>query len=224
MFSAECLSALQSASFTPLLPPQIKAQRSVQLFGVDSEIRKRSTGDIVAEICHHNAFAEGNIDFIKFPLRPIIKLIFRGTAAAYKALERGVLMYNMLIPPWRVQKEDYVPVITCLRCNSEAQHTSQNCPKPRTYTVCSECSEEGHRHNACQAAVKMCLNCGGGGGQDSLLHLSERRKAVGTARAEKAARPKTYSAAAAPAIATVPASVPAPAPQLSSTRPSQMWI
>ncbi len=184
LFSAPCLAALKEASFTPLLPPAIKAKRTVLLFGVDDNIRRKEPEEIVAELC--------------YPSSLIVKVVFRGTSPAIKATEQGLKMFNIRVPPHRIQREEYVPITICMRCYALASHQTQDCSKPRENTVCSECSEEGHLFTTCPSSSKKCLNCG-----ESHRTLAykclERRKAVATAKAEKKSR--TYSSVAASAAA-----------------------
>ncbi len=47
-----------------------------------------------------------------------------------------------------------------MRCYTLEHHFTNECPKPRDFKVCSECSNEGHVWHQCQEPHKKCLNCG----------------------------------------------------------------
>ena len=72
--------------------------------------------------------------------------------------------------------EKFVNVRICMRCYSFA-HVTKKCHKDRSYTVCSECSEGGHRFKECQNSTKKCLNCHGPH-KTLALKCPERKKKI----------------------------------------------
>ncbi len=162
VFAPGSLTTLKDNGFQAVLPPEIKARRTVLLFGCPQEITRHTETELEQEINRVNSFTQGMIDEIyKFPNRPIIKLIFKQSQIAKKAQEHGLRMFNMSIPPHSIQEEDYIPVGICMRCYALDDHFTGQCTKNRAYKVCSECGEEGHKFSDCTSSIKRCLNCNG---------------------------------------------------------------
>lgn len=162
VFTPESLTTLTNNGFQAVLPPDIKAKRTVLLFGCPNEITRHSEEELENEIQRVNSYTEDMIEEIyKFPNRPIIKVLFKQAHIAQKAQETGIKMFNMSIPPHSIQEEEFIPIATCMRCYALNNHYTAQCTKDRTYKVCSECGEEGHKFNECTSTTKKCLNCSG---------------------------------------------------------------
>ncbi len=146
LFKQTTLADLSNEHFIPVLPPEIKASRTVLLFGVDSHILQHSPQEIKDELQRINDFTNNNIDaVIKFPNNiPMLKVTFLETPPALKCLETGLKLFNIRIPNYKIKQEEYVPIKTCMRCYAVEDHNTGECPKETEYKICSECGTVGH--------------------------------------------------------------------------------
>ena len=162
MFNNDCLEALEQESFTPVLPPELKAKRTLLLFSLEEHIMDKTIEEMKEEIEKENAWTAGKIqEIFKFPRSPIIKITLKQTLAATKSKEQGLLMFSMRIPPHQMKNEEYVPIQTCMKCYEIDSHFTNQCPKGRDYKICSQCAEEGHIWTNCKSKNKKCTNCQG---------------------------------------------------------------
>ncbi len=68
----------------------------------------------------------------------------------------------MSIPPHAIKVEEYIPILTCLKCYSLEDHATFQCPKPKDYNICSESSLKEHAWKVCSSnANKKSINCQG---------------------------------------------------------------
>lgn len=195
IFDTPCQNSLNESSFNALLPPDLKAKRTVLLFSVDSTIRDKSEDEIQEEIESHNDFAANAIDSVyKFQGSPIIKVTFTSSAPALKSTEQGLKMFKLRIPPYQIQKEEYIPIKTCMKCYKLGEHNTNECNLPKEYTICSECGEEGHKYNRCpNSTTKKCLNCGAAH-RTLAYSCPERRKLIKEIKeSNKAQKATSYS-------------------------------
>lgn len=215
IFNPPCHDALHEASFTPILPPDLKAKRTILLFNVATFIKEKPTEAIQEEVERLNEFTTNTITQIyKFNKYPIIKITFNQTAVAQKAITNGLKMFNMRIPAHDIQQEDYTPLTNCLRCYAIEQHSTFDCPKGRDYRVCSECTSPNHLWHACTSQEKKCLNCEGAH-RTLASQCPKRKEAVATKKQAKkeqrAAAPTSYSNATKPTTPAPPSFPPLPA-------------
>lgn len=153
---------LKELNFKPILPPELRAKRTVIIFNTDEEILKHTEDDIAKELINENPWILGGIDNVfKIPKTRIIKITFNDTTVAKKATEQGLLGYCMSISPHTIKTDEYIPIVTCLRCYALEDHTTSKCPKPKQYKVCSECTSPDHFWYECSSNNKKCLNCDG---------------------------------------------------------------
>ncbi len=177
VFSRQVKEELQQNGFTPLLPPELKVKKSVILTRLDDLIYDREEGEIIDEIVQHNSWVEDNIDTIyKFPNSATIKVTFTQTSLAKRCTEKGLLAFNLRIPPDEIKQETYVQVRCCMRCYKLEAHNTRDCDKPNDYKICSECSTEGHLWHQCRETIKTCVNCGDE--HSTLAMKCSRRKEV----------------------------------------------
>ena len=194
IFTDACMKELDAGGFTPILPPEMKAKRTVLLFNVDEEIMKQTTDEIEGEIYRCNAWAPDSIHTIfKFPRNPILKITYKQTAPANKSKDQGILMFSMRIPPHQIKAEEYIPIKTCMRCYKIEQHFTNQCPEPKEYKLCSQCGETGHLWSSCTSSTKKCILCTGD--HMSLAYKCPERKRVRQAKLDdlKAKKSQTYA-------------------------------
>ena len=160
IFAEATLRKLRDHGFEPLLPPELKAQRTVICFRLDDLLAAYTGEEMLQEVERLHGWAK-LAEVYKFPRSNTIKITFRSSDMAKKAMEDGLLMFGLTIPSYQMRMETYVPLIACNRCNEVEGHTTANCPKDATYKRCSECASMGHIFRECTATEKKCLNCGG---------------------------------------------------------------
>lgn len=196
VFNASCHEALRADGFSPIMPPDLKAKRTVLLFGVDEEAYSHSLEEIQEEIYRINEFTEGCIDAVyKFPSSRNIKITFSSTVPALKAQEAGIKMFYTRVSPHQIQQEEYFDLQNCLKCYMIQDHATSQCPKEKEYKVCSECSEEGHTWQNCPpGSAKRCINCKGD--HRTLAYKCPLRKTAIAKAKEDTKNKKTYSQAA----------------------------
>ena len=147
--------------FTPLIPPELKAHRSVLIFRIDDHIYNNNEESILQELQEQNQWITGIASVSKFTRGRGLKITFTDTIVAKKAQEKGLLLYSMRIPSYNIIQDRYLSINTCLRCYKLEDHYTANCPKTRDYKICSDCSEEGHTWKECDGRPKRCINCEG---------------------------------------------------------------
>lgn len=160
IFSPNTISLLKEEEFSPVLPPEIKAKRTILLFNTDDHIYSKSEKDITAELLNENNFLNEGIDNVfKIPRTKMIKITLNSSTSARKATETGLLAFNMSIPHYNIKIEEFIPILTCMRCYAIENHPTNKCDKPKTYEICSECAETGHTWRTCHNTTKKCINC-----------------------------------------------------------------
>ena len=79
---------------------------------------------------------------------------------ANKAIENGILAFNLKITPSQIQKERFVDLLMCFNCYALENHPTKDCPNLNSPKKCSECSGD-HDYRQCTSNTKKCLNCQG---------------------------------------------------------------
>ena len=137
LMSSEATKALEKEGFQPVIPPEIKAKRSIICQQVDSYLMNKSTNDIADEIENHQAWAK--VESIhKFPIKQFdrsgtLKITFEDAQMAAKAQSHGLRLFNMSVADHQIQEEKYIHLLNCLRCYSIEDHTTKACPKDKNY-------------------------------------------------------------------------------------------
>ena len=161
IFQEGTLAKLTERGFTPMMPPELKAHRTVICLRLDELIVDGfDPAEAKAEIERVNTWAKVQ-DVYKFPRSNTIKITFRQSEMAERAVRAGLLMYRLSILPEQVKEELYTPLTSCDKCYEVEDHYTQDCPKPAGFVLCSECSSTEHSYRACRvpASEKKCPNC-----------------------------------------------------------------
>lgn len=161
IFTTEKLETLSKDGFSALMPPTLRAQRSVVCVRLDDLVYEHGADEILDEVEREQSWAKVQ-EVYKFPRSKNVKITFQTSAMAKKATESGLLMFCMSLPSSQVHQEEYIELLTCTRCYAVEDHTTRLCTKPHSYTVCSNCAEEGHHHWECRTPGRRCLNCNEG--------------------------------------------------------------
>lgn len=160
IFDGKTDQQLMQEGFTPIIPPELKAQRSIKIFNVENHIYDHETEEIATEIMEKNAFTNGQIQEITKPPRSkMLKITFTSTNIAKKAAEQGLRAFLMSLPPHQMEQDKFIEIKTCYRCYKVEDHFTSDCPKPKEFKICSECGEEGHYWKECASSNKKCVNC-----------------------------------------------------------------
>lgn len=184
---------LQKKNFTPIMPPQLKANRSILIFRVENHIFMHEEKEIKEEIIRRNEWADEVSQVFKFPNSNTLKITFNEAAKATKAQEQGIKMFAMRIASYNIEQDSFHNLITCMRCYQIEDHITKNCPKETTYKICSCCSSNTHTWQECNSEKKTCINCQG----DHVtvaMQCPRRKEALNRKRKEaKEAKTITYS-------------------------------
>ena len=195
LFSVTCMEALKRLYCEPLLPPEVKARRTVILRHVDESILDRSSNDIIVEVQQRNKWLS-LVDLYIFPNSPTIKLVCSTNEMAIKALNSGVLIFNLSIPAANIVQEEFVSLISCYRCYAIEDHQASSCTKPKEFKACSVCAMSGHTYRECTSNNRKCLNCGGGHSSLAMSCPERKRKVLEKKKLMKLN--KSYATAAKP--------------------------
>lgn len=162
LLKTNMMKTLGNEGFEPILPPEVRARRTVICQGIDELIYDHSKADIEDEIEEKNTWATVK-DSYKFPPSNrntyLIKIEFEDASMAAKAEEHGLRLFNMSIAGHQIKREKYTQLKTCMRCYKIEDHTTAQCPKPHDYKVCSECASHEHTWRQCKSQKKRCINC-----------------------------------------------------------------
>ena len=160
LFSDHCRGALNTIQCEPQLPPEIKAKRTVILRQVDDSILGRNNEDIITELQGCNDWLKV-ADIYVFPSSPTMKIVCDTNEMATRALNNGVRLFNLSIPPTNIQQEKFINLLTCYRCYAIEDHQASSCGKSKEHKICSVCAMTGHTYKQCTSSTKKCINCGG---------------------------------------------------------------
>ncbi len=161
IFKAEVKQRLALHDFLPIMPPELKAQKSVIIPRADELLYEWNIVETGEQLLRKNTWIGEELENVyKFPNSLTIKLTFTQTKLAKKCTETGLKAFSISIPPHEIMLEKYIPIKCCMGCYSLEDHFTSECPKGRDYRVCCECSTEGHVWHQCTKEQKKCLNCG----------------------------------------------------------------
>lgn len=190
IFDGTTNTDLTNNGFTPLIPPQLRANRSVVIFKTDIHIFQNTEEDMTKEIEEKNEWIGKVTQIYKFPKGNTIKITFSSTAKAKKAQDVGLKLYSMRIPSYDIKQDKFHHITTCFKCYMLEDHYTSQCPKSASYKLCSECGEEGHIWRECKSDRKCCPNCGGE--HNALAMKCQKRKdIINKKRNEDRERPET---------------------------------
>ena len=162
LFATNTIDELTQNAFAPVMPPEIRAKKSIIIPRTDEIIYEKNVVEIGEEIARKNEWLnlEDIQNIYKFPNSPTIKVTFHSSLLAKKCTEKGLKAFKISIPGNEIKLETYVPIKCCMRCYTLETHYTNECPKSRDYKLCSECGTEGHLWHQCNEPSKKCVNCG----------------------------------------------------------------
>lgn len=158
LFTSEAKKELDKVNLTIIAPPEMKAKRTLVIKRLESFIGSKEKDEIKKEIEEQNNWMKIK-EVIKIKdYTHIMKIVCEEAAMADRALQEGLLMFNMVATRFQIEREIFVPLLTCYNCYKYEEHTSKDCPD-KEKKMCSECGKEGHTFRECKSQEKVCINC-----------------------------------------------------------------
>ena len=154
IFNNKTDDEMKKEGFYPQIPLELKAKRSVLVFRVDSHTFDKEEEAIKTEIEKENEWVGRITQLNKFPNINIIKITFDETNKATRATEHGLLAFSMRLSHHDIKIDTYYNIITCYKCYTMEEHTTNKCKKSNSYKICSNCSLEGHIWKECREEKK----------------------------------------------------------------------
>ena len=158
MMRDEILEKAKEEGFDIIAPIDLGAMKTVIVKEVDSMIDEYSDEEMIASIEALNERAKV-IEIYKFKTpSKMIKVQFKRSSMAQRAIKEGMVILNQRIPVQRIEREIFVKLTPCNNCYAY-NHETKQCPKEKMM-LCPHCGEEGHKQSDCKAKTPRCINCG----------------------------------------------------------------
>ena len=125
VFSAMCISKLFTVGCKPVLPPDLKAKRSVILRRCDYQILNKKEQDIKFEIEKQNACIRVQ-DIFKYDSSKNIKVTFKNQRMVSQVLTKGLVLFNLPHPAHNICREIFVDILTCFKCYQLEDHQTSS--------------------------------------------------------------------------------------------------
>ena len=151
---------LRSKQFEVLIPPHLKAKKTVIIKRLDRDLTEQPVDVISRDIEERNLWAKVE-ETIKFPrMSSMLKVRFTDIKMARKATEQGLSIGKYHMSRDNVELEDFVQLTPCWSCY-KYNHNMKDCPD-KNIKRCSECAAVGHTFRDCNERTNFkCLNCDG---------------------------------------------------------------
>lgn len=193
LFSSRVQALLSGCSLSCVLPPEVKARRSVIVRGTDNLIYNNEPGEILQEIRTRNSWADVE-DVIKFPNSKTLKVQFSSYAGAQKCLTEGLSMFYLHVNSSQMQLDNYIHILTCYKCYALDHHATSKCTKGESFKLCSLCGSDSHVWKQCGASFARCVNCEGSHNTLS-MQCPRRRELIKSRRQQQRTSGRSYSEA-----------------------------
>ena len=161
LFTDDVSDKLERINIKPVMPPNIRANRSILIYNLDEMIITNEENVMKNEIEERNNWCK-IVDLFKFKKTNGIKLVFQTSSMADSALSQGLFAFQLHIPPYSMKRDHYQYIKTCYICYKLDDHLIGSCSRKNTdFKVCSKCSTSGHTWKTCSSDVVKCINCKG---------------------------------------------------------------
>ena len=158
ILTKEAIEEFVKHGLSVIIPPEIKAKRSIFVRRLDARIGKNNAEDIKEELERVNNWMKiDEVHKIK-DYTHLLKISFEEVGMAERAQHGGFLALNMAITSDQVEQEEYVNLSICFNCYVYEDHLIMDCPE-KDVKYCSECCCTGHVYRECTSTTKTCLNC-----------------------------------------------------------------
>ena len=121
LFSSGCISELEAVGCKPILPPDLKAKRSLILRRCDDQILNQSEEDIKSEIEKQNDCVKVQ-EIFNYNSSKNIKVTFESQHMALQVLTKELLLFNLSHPAHNICKEIFVEILICFKCYQLEDH------------------------------------------------------------------------------------------------------
>lgn len=160
LISATGLETLKKHKFEVIVPPHLRAKKTIVLKGLDKEITALNEEEILRDIENRNDWAKVE-EIIKMKNIPyMLKIRFKDISMAKKAIDNGLCIQMYHLSKNQVEAEDFIQITPCWVCY-KYDHTANSCPK-KNEKFCSECAATDHTFRECSRKDSpKCLNCEG---------------------------------------------------------------
>jgi hypothetical protein len=155
--SKKATELFNKINLTPIIPPDLRAKRTIFVRQLDKDVGSHSPAEIKHEITTQQNWLQIQ-DIIKIKhYTHVIKIITTDTTIAQRILTHGFYMYNTKITPLQCEQEHYTHLLICYKCYKFEDHPTHQCTS--TTPSCSECAAKDHTYTQCTNTYKKCLNC-----------------------------------------------------------------
>lgn len=158
LFMNPSLDELHEEGLNPIMPPELRAKRSVIIRNVDDLIYNNDCEQIKSEIQTVNEWAIVT-EVIKFKVRHGLKIVFENVKIADACLQKGLSMFYLHIPSSNIDREMFYFIKTCYKCYKVEDHMADRCPQGPNFKICSACSSNDHTWRECNSKNLRCINC-----------------------------------------------------------------
>lgn len=160
IFHNKCMRELNYKNFDIMVPPEVKAKRTIIVKMFDEYIADFSQEEIIHEISECNPQLRV-VELYKLRSGNVLKIVFGNHTMAQACLREGLRMFHLHVPTSSLTGVEYSRVDYCYRCYAINDHYSKDCPKGVDYVICSSCSSRDHSFRQCNSSDHKCVNCGG---------------------------------------------------------------
>ena len=155
--SKKATEAFHKINLTPIIPPDLRAKRTIFVRQLDRDVGSHTADEIKHEIATQQTWLHIQ-DVIKIKhYTHVIKIVTTDTTIAQRILTNGFYMYNTKITPTQCEQEQYTHLLICYKCYQIEDHPTHQCTS--TTPSCSECAAKDHTYTQCTNTYKRCLNC-----------------------------------------------------------------
>ncbi|KAF2348058.1 hypothetical protein FHG87_021186 [Trinorchestia longiramus] len=157
--SNKAIKALKKLNLKPIIPPDLRARRSVFIRQIDYYIGSKNPKEIKEEIQRIQPWLQLS-EVIKIKqYTHLLKIVIAETTIAQRILTEGFEMFNTKITARQCEQETYTHILICYKCYEFESHPTHECRS--TVQVCSECSSPDHIYTQYNNTIKKCINCNG---------------------------------------------------------------
>lgn len=158
--STKLIDKLKKIHFDVVIPPPLRAKKSVIIRRLDPDVTDHSEEEIKHDIERRNVWAKID-EIVKLRNIPhMLKIRFKEIAMAKRATTSGLCLLSYHLRDHQIELEQFHQITPCWNCY-KYDHLAKDCPD-KNIKKCSECAATGHTFRECSNKHQpKCLNCGG---------------------------------------------------------------